>query len=426
MRLWHSGKFWLKLGCYGTLAAALLVISAHILLLHLFTADKIRHAAEEALVGSGRQIRFAENIGRSWFPRPTITLNQVQISSPGQHQTDISVGRMHIGLDWRSLFGQPVVEKWVWEDADVRLYPLDNMRWNFDDLLALRQQNDKPLLINRFYVRNSRLDVLDARGHRHHIRDLNLRLLDLEDEESPFEADARWQRQGWPEVAASLSGTRMAPQRWHNLKLQWEADLPLLGNTQSQWQGHCVWQDHSLLLQQVQWQSHSDTLKFTVNGSGQAWRVGLDQADIPQASLLVDAAAAEGHNGSATVVLNRLRWQLDTAALEHFQFNGSWQTPDTQTLLDAAGSFSRLADGRWRADKLRIGSHHDSMAQTANPRFVSELSGSLSGQDASHAQLSLSGKFDNQPVSLEVAYSEGEPHNLSTRLELAELSLRPY
>ena len=103
MRLWHSGKFWLKLGCYGTLAAALLVISAHILLLHLFTADKIRHAAEEALVGSGRQIRFAENIGRSWFPRPTITLNQVQISSPGQHQTDISVGRMHIGLDWRSL-----------------------------------------------------------------------------------------------------------------------------------------------------------------------------------------------------------------------------------------------------------------------------------------------------------------------------------
>ena len=71
MRLWHSGKFWLKLGCYGTLAAALLVISAHILLLHLFTADKIRHAAEEALVGSGRQIRFAENIGRSWFPRPT-------------------------------------------------------------------------------------------------------------------------------------------------------------------------------------------------------------------------------------------------------------------------------------------------------------------------------------------------------------------
>lgn len=428
MRLWHSGKFWLKTGCYGILAAAVLVIAAQILLQHLFDADKIRRTAEAALAGSGRHIRFADDIGRSWFPRPTFTLSQVRIGSSGRHQDDISVARMHIGLGWQSLFGSPVVEKWVWEDADLRLYP-QGMGWNTDDLVRLHGQNGGSLPVNRFYVRDSRIDLTDRHGHRHHIRDLNFYVRGLQNDESPFEGSVRWQRQDWPEVTAVLSGTRTgadAQQHRYKLKLETEADWPLLGPTRSVWQGHGVWQAGALLLQQVQWQSHSDTLKLDTNGSGQGWRIGAESADIPQASLLLDAAADNGRSGSATLVLNRLRWQRDTAALDHFQFNGSWQTPENQTLFNAAGGFSLLADGSWRADPLRIGSHHDALTQAANPRFVSELSGSLSGQLGSHAQWSLGGKFDNQPVSLEIAYSKGEPHNLSVRLELAEWSLRPY
>lgn len=426
IRIVKSGKFWLKLVFYSSLISTLLGVASYAVLQHLFSAERIHSLSSRMLAGSGRQLHFDDRISRSWLPRPTVTLYQVRLSNPHSEAADIDVGRMQIGLAWSSLFGQPSIEKWVWEDALLRLYRDEKQQWNLSDLWQRWQQQPKNHInINRLILRQARLHLTDAGQYSHRIDNINALIRHFSESDNPFEADGTWQRQNWPQVHWKIQGQHRQRQ-WQNIRLNVTTTLPHLGESNSQWQFNGVWQPHnnSLLLQQVQWQWQSPQHRLNINGSGQRWQLGDNGFDLPQANALI-SLNTDDSSGNATLLLNRLHWQNQHGSLAHFQFNGGWQSPRTETLLSTAGSV-HWTGRRWQVDDLNFSSHQDTDNHLPNPRWMSDLSGSASGQGLDAARLELSGTFDNQLLDLNANYADGAPATLSGSLNLNQLSLRPY
>ena len=432
IRKLRSGKFWLKLFFYGGVGALLLTLSGYVGLYYLFSEQRLHSMAEQALAGSGRQLHFDQRIGRSWFPRPTATLYHVRLSNPHSANVDLSIDQMQIGLAWKTLFGQTAIEKWVWQDARLRLYRHTDGQWNFHDLRQLgQQQSDQAPAINRLVLRNGQIDLYDG-GHRHHIDQINAIIRQFSQAQSPFEASGQWQRSGWPAVQWQAQGQSMRaqPWQWQNMRVNLAATLPYLGASTSQWQFSGVWQPQSssLLMQQLQWQSQSQQYKLTMNGSGNRWQVGLSHLDLPQASVTLNAEQ-DGNSGNATVLLNRVFWDQQSGSVGHFQFNGGWQQNNNQTLITSSGAFNWLADTRWQVDDFNFSSHQDTVNQLPNPRWSSELSGNISGHGGNQAHIQLGGTFDGQNLQLAADYARGDngqTDTLSGSLNLGQLSLRPY
>ena len=88
----RSGKFWLKTLSIGTLTVLALEGGARLALHQLiFNSDHIYRSAQTALDGNKRRIRVDADFGRSWFPRPTLTLHNVIISKPGTDTAEIHI-----------------------------------------------------------------------------------------------------------------------------------------------------------------------------------------------------------------------------------------------------------------------------------------------------------------------------------------------
>lgn len=431
IRKLRSGKFWLKLIVLTALGGALLTMGGYVGLATLFNEARIQAVADAALAGTGRKLYYDRHISRSWLPRPTVTLRAVRLSKPYVADTDLSIGQMHIGLAWSSLFGQPKVEKWVWQDVDMRLYRNSSQQWNFDDLLARwHQQSGQHVAINRWQLRHMHIRVYDDLGYSHSIDDVNASLQQLSQGKSPFEAQGSWQRQGLPKVAWQAQGLSISssPWQWRDVRVELKTQLPYVGNNSSQLQFDGTWQanNHSLLMQQVQWQWQStDHAQLAMTGSGQGWEVGFSRVVLPQASALVSAKYKEG-SGNATVLVNRLQWQDQQGNVAHIQLNGGWQNTDTQTLITAASSARWQANGQWQLDDVVFTSHQDTVNRLPNPRLSSELSGYIHGQGYDRAQAELAGVFDGQSMKLDAQYQNGKPARLSGALQLSLLSLRPY
>ena len=119
----RSGKFWLKTLSIGTLTVLALEGGARLALHQLiFNSDHIYRSAQTALDGTKRRIRFDADFGRSWFPRPTLTLHNVIISKPGTDTAEIHIREMKVGVAWKTLFGaDPEIEKWLIKQADLGL-----------------------------------------------------------------------------------------------------------------------------------------------------------------------------------------------------------------------------------------------------------------------------------------------------------------
>ena len=78
MRRLQSGKFWLKCLVGGVVLSALAFGAQYALLSWLFSPENVRRAADGAVAGTGRKIRYRPEINTSVIPRPTITLKQVE------------------------------------------------------------------------------------------------------------------------------------------------------------------------------------------------------------------------------------------------------------------------------------------------------------------------------------------------------------
>ena len=197
MRRLQSGKFWLKCLVGGTVLSALAFGAQYALLSWLFSPENVRRAAEEAVAGMGRKIRYRPEINTSVIPRPTVTLKQVEITRPGGASAEISIEEMRVGLSWASLFGTPSVEKWVFVRPELMLNRSSDGGWNIRDLL----QKEGSLPVDRLIVEDGRL-LLDTGDSRHTLENINLKINGADESQTTVKAEGRLKTPLWAEGAA--------------------------------------------------------------------------------------------------------------------------------------------------------------------------------------------------------------------------------
>ncbi|WP_066565640.1 AsmA family protein [Snodgrassella sp. CFCC 13594] len=429
--LLHSGKFWLKTLVYGSIAMLLLLVASAATLHYVFNPIKLDQHLNGIIAQTGRQIRFDHNIDRGWFPRPTVTLSQVDISNPTRTGTDLHAGSLKIGLGWSSLLGTTHIEKLQWQDvtAQVRINAQGNT--NFADLLQLWREPTQPTQINRVLINNGDFNVIDSAGQRQEWRQLQGKIIDLNDVNSPFELSGIWQKQGWPAIDWQISGNRHQDKQWvwQNLAVVAEGQLPYLGHTRAKWGFDGTWQPetHRLRTGDVQWEWQSERAALHASGTGKDWQLNGADFIIPQLNAVI-TGQEQNHALNATINLNQLRWQQQRWQIGQFQIESSWQNGIRQAALSLSGRLLWPNNQQWVLDDLTFSSHQDTVNRLPNPRWLSELSGRISGQGLNKAHMQWQGTLDNQPVHLAADFQQQPDgqRTLSGNLSLDQFNLGPY
>jgi uncharacterized protein involved in outer membrane biogenesis len=425
--LLHSGKFWLKLMVFSCLGIFLLLAIDMAVLHYLFNAEEINKRANALVSDSGRQVVFDSDISRSMFPRPTVTLHQVRILNKATKSDDINIGSMRIGLSWQSLFGRLTIEKLQLANAHINLIRNNQDQWNLTDLWQKSRKSDR-LQVNRLILDNASFRIHDG---------INLQQIN--------QLNLKWHNLGSTsllQLNGTLSGEDMQPlqyqlsavyhpdavMQWQDVKLGVKTNLSALGDSDGQWHFDARWLPQQQLLKTaaVQWQWHSQRNQLHITGNGQNWQLGWNKLLLPQLNGV--ATAQIGDNSiNATLSASNSSWLQNHWTLPQFQIDSGWQNHLYQTALTLSGQLSWLDMRHWKIDNFSVNSHQDAVNALPNSRFISDLSGTIQGDNAGNGHLNLQGQFDNQPINIAIDYQNDEHlGKISGNIHLAQLNLRPY
>ena len=428
-RFLHSGKFWLKLIIFGGFSMLLLVLGLYTALYQMFDAAKIQTLLNESIEGSGRSARFDAQIGRSWFPRPTVTLRNLTLSKPHSSATALHIDEMKIGLAWRNLFGGgTLIEKWVVNRADVELFRDAEGRWSLQDLWAAR---GRPLQVNRLIINDSRLNLyLPTHSYRFSKLSLNSRDLQAPDKPFTFGGSAESSRRG--SIAWQSSGTlNLENHTWAVPDLhieaeaeRWETSAKLTADAD------LSWQPDARNLRVANLRISADSPEHNLHLSAQSPLITRQNelTQINELSSVFTAGTAQTGQWDGTFSLNKISLRPTVATLAEFSLNGSHKIGAVQTSFTASGPLQWQQAQGWKISALNLSTLQDNPATTPRQRFVSQLQGALTlSANRRQWQTSLQGLFDRQPAAIEAAYSaDAAPAKLSGSLKLARLNLAPY
>lgn len=425
--LLHSGKFWLKLMVFSCLGVFLLLAIDMAVLHYLFNAEEINKRANALVAESGRQVIFDPDISRSIFPRPTVILHQVHIQNKATKTDDINIGNMKIGLSWQSLFGRLTIEKLQLMDTDINLIRNSQGHWNLIDLWQ-KSHKGQQLQINRLILDNASLRIHDGLNLQQ-INQLNLRWHNL-GSTSLLQLNGLLSGDDMQTTQCQLSAVYHpdAVMQWQDVKLDVKTSLPTLGDSNGQWHFDARWLPQQQLFQTsaVQWQWHSQRNQLHVTGNGQNWQVGWAKLFLPQLNGVATARIGDNEI-NATLSASNTSWLQNHWSLPQFQIDSGWQSHLYQTALTLRGQLSWLDMRHWRIDNFSINSHQDTVDALPNSRFISDLSGTVQGDDAGNGQLNLQGQFDNQPINIALNYqTDRHLGKISGNIHLVQLNLRPY
>lgn len=427
MMLPFSGKFWLKAAVVVPVAVLLLLIAVSVSMFQFFSVARVQQFADGLLAGSQRSVRFDANIGRSLFPRPTLTLNNLSISEPGSSKAALTVAQMQIGLGWESLWqGKPVVEKWVVRGADVRLARSDKHTWNVRDLWQEKGQ----AVVNRVVVEDSRIHV-QLPLYDDVLEGFSLNVDEAESGHRPFRMAGRLKHGNTP---LSWQGSGVLRQIGGR---DWE--VPEFGlNVQGVYGGDTVavqsssalkWLPHQGLLQVQNVRARADTTFQNLHVSVQVplLLLGGDHVNMSGVRGAFTGGVRE-HQWDGSFKLDKANMRPSVAAFDGWEVNGRHQNGRVQTSFTVGAPLVWQQNQGVQSDALQISTLQDNISGTPRPRFNSQLKGRLKVQNGVW-QGDLGGTFDRQPVSAVFRYraaEAGSRAHFETGVALNKLSLLPY
>ncbi|KPN70608.1 AsmA family protein [Neisseria sp. 83E34] len=419
-----SGKFWLKLLAFGSMVLSITVAGLYIALHQaVFSPERLHKAGADALAGTGRTLRFDKNINRTWFPRPTVTLNNVTLSGTGNNVQNVHLGQMHIGLAWSSLIGSPTIEKWVIKGADITLEQNNEGKWNLQDLWQNPKKSD--LNINRLIIENARLHIL-TQAKQHNFSDINLKLTRESNQSHSFTTSGKADNAYLNNLRWESSGTAFAnPNGWRlpDLRIAFFAEyrnnpvnLAAAGNAQ--------WHNRALSLNKITANLHSPLYQTHISASIPAaeWKNGRFQA--AGINSIINARRYETEwNGAFNI--NNLNFSPTQISAARATLNAGGKTHGKAATFNISSPVSWQASSGWQLPDLKITTRQDQTQADGGPRFISNLSGSLTGSPEGNWQLFLSGLFDRQRTSLKAAYTQ-ETRTIQAEAGLNKLAFAPY
>lgn len=425
-RLLHSGKFWLKIIFFSLLTTLLMVVGLYASLYHLFTPERIQQFAETSLQGTQRHIRFDADIGRHWFPRPTVTLKNITISRPNSKEPAIYIQESKIGIAWQSLWQkQPLIEKWVVSGATAMLEYRPDGRWNLQDLWQHRPSGQ----LNRLIIENSRL-YLRVGGRQMNIDQFGLNTRSPDSDGRRFSISGTLQYAGWPLKWQGSGSIRTTGSQWQIPAFYWEAQGRLNDKTlQISTDSIVNWHPASGILR-------LSNLALRADSSYQNLHL---TAHIPAITFKNNRLYIDTLSSAFTAGTHEQQWdgalKFDKANLHHtfasldsFELSVSHRNSRLQTNFSATGALDWTAHRGIQSNHLNLTTLQDNVGQTPRPRFISLLEGSLQWQDPQHWQGRFQGFFDRQPTAISIQYRHPseEPALLEAGIAIRKLNMAPY
>lgn len=428
IRLLQSGKFWLRFAVYGTLAAACAASGLYFLLHHLFDGRRIQALADEAVRGTGRTVRFNSGIGRSWLPRPTLTLRDVAVSKPNSRDHAVHIGEMRIGLAWRSLWNSAEIEKWVVQNADAELTRRPDGSWSLQDLW---RQRGGSLRVNRLIVENGRISLnLPEGSYRTERFHLNIEAADKTG--GTFQSRGTTRRNNGLPLAWKSSGTAVpSAGGWLLPALHLEAEVPFQNSTiRITADADAAWQPQHNTVRAENVGLRADSayrqLHLTARSPLVLWKDNhISAAEI---NSVFTAGGDDGGLWDGSFSLNRVSLRPSVAAVGEFSLNGSHKNASRQTTFSLSGPLVWQKNTLLESDRLVLATHQDNVKAAPRPRLISRLEGRFAMNGGRNWQLDLKGLFDRQNTALSARYTAAgnAPAKLNAELEAGRISLVPY
>lgn len=426
-RLLNSGKFWLKLAFFSLSASLLVFAGLYASVYHFFSSDRIQAFAGQSLSDTRRTIRFDKSIGRSWFPRPTVTLKNLIISQPDSSYSAVHIKETRIGLSWKSLWTQkPVIEKWVVSDADITLERKHDGRWNLQDL---RQQPSKNAQINRLIVENSRLR-LRMENKEYLIEQFGFNAGSPDSSGRTFRASGTFKHAALPLSWQGSGLLKPTAEGWDIPRFHLAAqgrlkneDLKITADSSLNWQP----ESGRLTAKNLALRADSSYHQFHITAQ-------VPQLTLKPDSLLINTlssaftAGSMDNQWSGSLKLDKAHLRTSLATLDNVELNADYKTAGTQTNIALAGPLIWQQNKGFKADKIHLSTLQDVAGKTLRPRYVSLLEGSFSMSDPQHWQGRFSGYFDRQPTAVSLKYrrDSGQKPLLEAGIALNKLALAPY
>lgn len=430
VKLFRSGKFWLRFSVYGMIALASSVLIAQGFLHYLFDSRHIQAWADEAVRGSGRTVRFSSEIGRSWLPRPTVTLYDVAVSKPNSAASALHAKEMRIGLAWSNLWSdKAVIEKWVIKEADAQANQQPDGVWSFQDLW---KTSGRAAQINRVVIENSRLNIGTPDAH-YDTRNFNLNLSGESESSRTF----------------TLNGTthhnKHQPFRWHStgrLNIngsEWlfpavhvDATLPAGHETTSfAADADLTWQpkNHTLQARNLRLRADSSFHKLHLTAQSPALLWKKKHISVSEISAVFTARSSPESSWDGSLALSRISLRPTVATISELEFNGSHKNQTKQTTFNLSGPLIWQKDTLLESENFRLSTHQDSLKAAPRSRLVSQMEGRFALHNNKNWTLDLKGLFDRQNTEVSARYTAAgtdTPATLRATVGMQKLSLLPY
>ncbi|UOO85863.1 AsmA family protein [Neisseria arctica] len=419
----RSGKFWLKTIIFGALAALLLALGLQVALREIFNPQKIQTELDKFTAGSGRNTRIHAQIGRSWLPRPTVTLHNLSISKPNSQADAVYIKEMKIGLSWKSLFNQTTtIEKWVIKGADIELNRDASGNWSLADLWRRSSTN---IHLNRLIVENSRIK-LNLPKHHYFISDLRFNGKNLNGSEKIFDFSGTADAGAKGKAVLGGEGRLMqASDGWRIPQLVLKADADIKGRQiQIKSESSLNWQpqNQTLNLQNVRLSADNTALNLHINAQTPQIIWQNNHVSINEFGSVLTAKES-GNQWDAAIKLNKISLHPTIVTIAEAGLTGSHKNVYGQTNFTFTGPINWQQSNTIESPRFSFTSIQDNPS-APQPRFISQLDGSFSYKNGNW-QTNLQGLFDRQPVTLQAAYQQNSG-KITGNLNLGRLNLTPY
>lgn len=424
MKKWQSGKFWLKTLSTCLTGSILAGIAGYTALYQASSPERLQQAAEAAIAGSGRHIRFDADIGRSLFPRPTFTLRNLTISEPNDSKAAIHVGEVRTGIAWTSLFNAtPAIEKWIWIKPDIHLYRRADGEWSLADLARHTHQST----VNRLIIEDGRIHI-EQPERTDTLTALYAKISGLSAAESQFEAKGETEQPFWQTIKWQFAGTveHLRPQSWHIPNFTLKADAAPAGHALTIKADTAITRNTDGLQTgtiKLQADSPDDTLHLNAESSGLHWQNG--RLRLGETNGLATVRQNDsGWDGSINI--SQIDWRPTLLLANQIQLKASQHTPGYLNTFDIGTAVSWQNNRGILLDGFKLSTRQENRHAAGQARFISQLEGQLSSADGWRWQADLQGQIDRQRASVQADYQVGTPASLRLSLYLSKFSLTPY
>ncbi|MCD0494167.1 AsmA family protein [Chromobacterium violaceum] len=162
----NSGRLWLRIATYGTLAVVLLLVLIRALIYWQFDEAAVRSSLTHALQDTGRSVSIDGRITPQVFPSPGIEIEKLSISDPGKPDAFARVEMLRVSLAWMPLlFGNREVKALDLYGPSAGVSRGLDGQLNIADLFQRRHQDSYTLKLDRLTVREGTLLLSDQLTH---------------------------------------------------------------------------------------------------------------------------------------------------------------------------------------------------------------------------------------------------------------------